>query len=258
MILLHRTAEYENTLKVMKFKKFKFDKIFSKNSIWSTNYGDCKVIEAINYKNIKIQFLDTGYIRSVRITDLLRGNVKDYLKPTVCNIGYLGENFRNIKNNNPDMFNKIYQVWHDMIKRCYDKNNSSYIRYGKIGVSVSEEWHNFSQFYNDSFRLMGWDKDKFINKELFLDKDKFQINIPNGQRVYSKSTCCWLSRKENNSLMNCENQKIQFIVTYKDGSEEIVSGIRSFAKKHGIYFTNICACLRGKQKTYKGMKFRNL
>ena len=256
MIVLHRTPIYKNTLKKIKSNETRFDKIFSPNSVWDTNDGECMILKTISYKKIKIKFLNTGFIRYTTVTDLMRGNIKDYMKPCVQGIGYLGKSFKTIKEQNPDIFNKMYQVWTDMIKRCYDKNNSSYVRYGKIGVKVSEEWHNFSIFFYDAIQLPGWDKEKFINKLLFIDKDKLQLNKPNNSKIYSKVTCCWLTRAENNSLINSDNQKIEFIVTYPDGREEAFLGIREFARLHDIFFTNICACLHGKQRTYKGMKFR--
>lgn len=258
MILLHRTPEYENLIRKNKIKDKRFDKVFYPGSMWSTNYGECIVIKPINYKSIKIRFIDTGFITTVRVTDLLRGTIKDHMKPVVCNIGYLGEDYKLIKEDNLILYKRLHQVWHDMIKRCYDKNNSSYCRYGGIGVSVDKRWHNFSNFYYDVKELNGWDIDKFIDRKLFIDKDKYQYSLPINKRVYSKDTCCWLTRIENNSLIDNTDQKIKFLVIYPDGSEEVILGIREFAKKHNIFFTNISACLRGKQKTYKGMKFKNI
>ena len=34
----------------------------------------------------------------------------------------------------------IYAIWHNMVRRCYDKNNAAYDRYGERGIMVCERW----------------------------------------------------------------------------------------------------------------------
>jgi len=64
---------------------------------------------------------------------------KDYYKPTICGIGFIGigkykSRIGNGKNT------KVYDVWSSMIKRCYSekyhRNKPTY-----IGCSVVKEWH---------------------------------------------------------------------------------------------------------------------
>lgn len=42
-----------------------------------------------------------------------------------------------------------YTVWHQMKRRCYDKNNPNYDRWGGRGISVCERWLSFENFYAD-------------------------------------------------------------------------------------------------------------
>jgi hypothetical protein len=43
-----------------------------------------------------------------------------------------------------------YSVWQAMKRRCYDKNNKYYDRYGGRGVTVCDRWVNsFENFYSD-------------------------------------------------------------------------------------------------------------
>jgi hypothetical protein len=44
---------------------------------------------------------------------------------------------------------KEYRVWAGIIKRCYNKNCPDYKDYGERGITTSEEWKNFVNFYND-------------------------------------------------------------------------------------------------------------
>ncbi len=39
-----------------------------------------------------------------------------------------------------------YQAWINMRKRCYDKNNASYMYYGAKGITVCSRWRE--EFYN--------------------------------------------------------------------------------------------------------------
>jgi hypothetical protein len=39
--------------------------------------------------------------------------------------------------------------WQSMMKRCYDKNNNRFGKYGAAGITVCEKWHNFQNFLDD-------------------------------------------------------------------------------------------------------------
>lgn len=43
---------------------------------------------------------------------------------------------------------RLYNVWCGMKQRCYDKNHSSYHRYGGRGITVCDEWIEYRQFYD--------------------------------------------------------------------------------------------------------------
>lgn len=42
-----------------------------------------------------------------------------------------------------------YKVWSSMVQRCTNKNADNYKRYGGRGITVSEEWKSFDNFYKD-------------------------------------------------------------------------------------------------------------
>lgn len=41
---------------------------------------------------------------------------------------------------------RLYSVWKSMKKRCENQNCKSYKNYGKKGVSVCPEWHEYAEF----------------------------------------------------------------------------------------------------------------
>lgn len=168
----------------------------TQKSIQSNNYGDFIVVSRVYKKDryyvADIKFKDTGYVTSFRTDSIVEGDVRDLKKPTVAGVGYNGD----IKISHGDIFGrKIYQIWRNMIKRCYDKSRHDYNRYGGKGVTVCNEWHCFKTFYNDVQSLSGFNRQEIIDSKLQLDKDKKCFS--NNHRQYNKENCQWLTPKEN-------------------------------------------------------------
>ena len=164
------------------------------NTIHSTkDFGDYEVIEILEgNKRAKIRFLNTGYECDVFIDAIRKGhNFKDRLVPTVYGVGYLG--YANSKDNR-----KLYCIWKDMIRRCYNTNFKQYNIYGGAGITVCDRWKCFEHFLEDAVNLPGY-QDMINNPHIVysLDKDILQQGIPPHMKVYSPSTCMWIPMKEN-------------------------------------------------------------
>jgi hypothetical protein len=43
----------------------------------------------------------------------------------------------------------VLAAWRHMMGRCYDRNDDSYSRYGKRGITVCKQWHDPLQFFAD-------------------------------------------------------------------------------------------------------------
>lgn len=77
-----------------------------------------------------------------------------------------------------------YMVWKDMLRRCYQKGNSSQWHVYD-GCSVCEEWFvfdNFDAWYSQRY-VEGWHLDKDI--------------LVQGNRIYSPETCCLVPNEIN-------------------------------------------------------------
>lgn len=78
---------------------------------------------------------------------------------------------------------RIYNIWIDMKKRCYDTKNNRYNRYGGRGITVCDEWvHNFKGFYD-------WSMDNGYNDNLTIDRKDVNGN-------YEPNNCRWITMKE--------------------------------------------------------------
>lgn len=89
----------------------------------------------------------------------------------------------------------VYQKWHNMLVRCYNeeyhKKQPTY-----IGCTVCERWLTLSNFVEDVPKIEGYDRERFLNGELGLDKDKKKDK----NKHYVMKYCTWLPKPENISL----------------------------------------------------------
>jgi len=116
--------------------------------------------------------------------------VKDYYCPSIAGVGYIGKLIQKDHK-------REYSIWKHMLHRCYNEYDDNYHKYGFLGVSVAERWFDFENFVVDIPSIENYDKILFDSKVLQLDKDKKQIDLPIGKRIYSLETCCFLTAQEN-------------------------------------------------------------
>jgi hypothetical protein len=103
----------------------------------------------------------------------------------------------------------------------------------------------------DVKNIDGFNEQLFIAGEIVLDKDtkqRFQEN-----KVYSKETCIWISKHENNKIQ--DGQQREFYAQSPSGEIFHDYNITDFANKHGLDRRHISGVLHGRCKTHKGWKF---
>ena len=214
-----------------------FNKIYMSN-----NYGPFKIIkitdkDKTHHQKVIIEFINTGYIKEVLMSNIHKGNVKDDTILPYNNIDhfnqYQREQFVNLK---------IKEIWYDMIARCTKPHHKEFYAYGELGIAISDTWMNFDIFNYDIRQLFQFDK--FYNNpyNYQLDKDYLQLAIPKYQRIYSKDTCIFLSNRDNtnlriieNKLLNINSSKYYGVALIKD---KYYMGIHCNNYKISIYFNN--------------------
>lgn len=89
---------------------------------------------------------------------------------------------------------KLYQVWHNMMQRCYNADVKDYLHYGARGIIVCPEFHDVDCFCK-------WALSADYSPELEIDR----INVDG---PYSPNNCRFVTHRENNN-----NQRKTMLVT---------------------------------------------
>lgn len=162
-----------------------------KDSFFTNNSGqEFKIIQRTGNACI-VQFTETGYTKAANINNIKAGKVRDPYHISVYSVGYDGE-FERLS-----YWRQARQLWQNMLKRCYStKDPKGY--YGK-GISVDARWLCFANFMEDLPKLENfnlWISGQKEGKGKYnLDKDK-KIE---GNKVYSREACMFLTEYENKS-----------------------------------------------------------
>lgn len=111
----------------------------------SKNSGFYEVIDYVNGNEIYVKFIDTGFICKTCVRNITQGYVRDKLRRNIVGVGYYGESEKYLTQH--PLHKKCYQVWINMLRRCYSTEDLNFNRYGGRGVQVCESWHNFQNFF---------------------------------------------------------------------------------------------------------------
>ena len=174
------------------------DKYYDNIKVGYTYQSDNQKVTVIAKSRLKDCYIVKGHknnaIWHCNFHDIILNKFTDYLKYTSFNKTQGYSKYIPISQSLKDT---LYDRWGKMISRCYNINDTQYYNYGAKGISVHKNWFRFDNYLLDVIKLEGYNENKILNSKLDLDKDKLQFNLPHSKRVYSKNTCCWLSRKEN-------------------------------------------------------------
>lgn len=153
----------------------------------TNNSGECIVVDYVNYENVTVEFVETGYKAKTRMDNLIRGKVKDYLSPSLYGVGIIG-----CEVSTKERKSKIFSYWNNMLKRCYC-NKSLEVSPSYEDCQVSENFKNYQYFKEWCFQQIGFEEVDRNGKSFQLDKDI----LVKGNRIYSEDTCCFVPKEIN-------------------------------------------------------------
>ncbi len=169
-----------------------------------------------------VQFENTTSLVEAFRSNLRRGQVADPYNITVFGQGCIGE-----YKERPSYYNTAYNLWYNMMRRCYDTSIPEYYLYGGQGVFVDQQWRCFANFLRDIHDLVYFTQWTTHPSQYDLDKDYF------GASSYSKNTCVFLPSKYNQVLPKLDGSK--YIATHKPTGKKYEFTVqRWFARQQGI------------------------
>jgi len=223
---------------------------------YSNNYGSFKILKFNYNSTADIQFIYTNNIKyNIQISHIKNGNIKDeYVDPLIIkplDTLLLQPNIREYRINY-----KLYELYTDIKKRCYNTNDKRYNTYGAMGVKICDRWlESFDNFYNDAKTLPQYEKFERWPTLYQFDKDwiQYQQGIPKEQRIYSPETCMFLYYLDNlnlriieyrNNHLNKLSSIYYGVSINSNGNFQIqisINGIYNKQKYCGIYTNEIAA-----------------
>lgn len=168
-----------------------------------------RIIRYGSISDIDVQFLDEyGHIvHNAAYTNFKNGQIKNPYDKTTYGVGYLGSGKYMAKADGKVV--ESYNVWHDMIRRCYsEKSKEKFQAYFHICM-VSKLWHNYQNFAE------WFNENKYeVDGRLHIDKD---ILYP-GNKIYCPDTCLLVPQRINMLFLNKPNKRglPNGIVRYSD------------------------------------------
>ena len=193
------------------------DEKYGVGKVFKNNEGDLfEIVEKLDNCKRAIKFIGYDSIKITQTTSIRQGRMKNYEKPSVAGVGFIGVGEYEYKIDKKN--NKEYELWRSIIKRCY--LNSFHEKHPSYkSITVCKEWHNYQNFakwYHNNFPY----HIKGIKFE--LDKDLLQEGIEN--KIYSPSTCVFLPKKVNLFLLKDRYYNFEVVGVSFDQSREVWVG----------------------------------
>jgi thymidylate synthase len=200
----------------------------------SNRYGDFIILDKKSTKDVTIQFIHNGYIKSGNsMSNINRGMVKNPYHPFFDGVGCLG--MARVKY--PALAKQLFATWERMINRCYDTKSKDYENYGGRGVYVSNDWLVYEYFLEDVVLLDNWDLKVGEWDEYTLDKDV------KGMYYYSKESCIWANRATQSENTT---KSIEFVAVHESGKKYHGKSLNSFCEKYSVDCGDASRYINGK------------
>lgn len=157
----------------------------------SKAYGDFKVVDYKNYRNVTVEFLKTGYRKVCEMKEIKTGDIKDIKLPSIYGVGFVGNKYKTsyLKEDGIRVNANEYERWRGLLRRCYsEKDRHKFPTYRDC--EVSENFKSYEFFYEWCNKQIGHDKRFDLDKDLLFK----------GNKIYSEHTCVFVPKEINCAL----------------------------------------------------------
>lgn len=162
------------------------------------NFGsEMVIVEYRMNRDIDVYFPQYNWTaKGVQYTSFKKGKIRCPYERSIYGMGYLGEGKYKVSENCKNT--RVYDIWHDMMKRCYsEKLHEKHPTYKDC--KVCEEWHNFQNFgvwYEDNYY-------EIEDERMHLDKDI----LVKHNKLYSPDTCIFVPQRINTLFTKCDKTR---------------------------------------------------
>lgn len=112
---------------------------------------------------------------------------------------------------------RIYSIWYEMKRRCFNKKRSNYERYGGRGITVYDEWReNFQAFY------------EYVSKLEHYGEEGYSLDRIDNNGNYEPGNLRWATAKEQG-----RNRRSNVLVTYRGKQMTLMDA----AEQSGVPYT---------------------
>jgi hypothetical protein len=109
---------------------------------------------------------------------------------------------------------KIYSIFHGIIKRCNNSNTKCFYRYGGRGIKC--EWVSFEEFRDDMLESYNLHVQEFGEKDTTIDRIDSNGN-------YSKENCRWATL-----IQQARNKRNTHFLKYKGNTKTLIEFSNEF------------------------------
>lgn len=176
------------------------------NQVFTNNKGqEFQVLTNPDSNGIcQVRYLATDTTTSASVASIKSKTLTNPILPATAGVGIRG------KKPESDLEKKFFSRWATMLQRCYNTKDTDYQYYGARGVTVSEEFKSFPNFWN-------WVKTQ-SNIHWDLDSDLSSI-VHNEAKRYSKETLVFLPKPLNHKLVSLR-KLLRHIKAFRSGETD--------------------------------------
>jgi hypothetical protein len=177
--------------------------------------------------------------------EVVNRGIQTLFRGFVCRCGECNrKNLQSIRSIHKMSRSKIYDIYHGIKKRCIDKKDAGYKRYGATGITICERWaESFENFYKD----MGP-----------RPSEKHSVDRMDCKGNYEPSNCRWATPQQQARNRRTSNASGVCGVSFDKRSKKWIATIKEDKEtriKLGTFedmFDAICARKSGENKYWKG------